>query len=95
MNSLKTAFGVIRLKHPVGVGEWGFGGQGFSNTNGPAFGQGLMGYLKRQDVRMRTAWNFSATAGPTMFKDWSYEPTVFGESVENQHLDWPAGGETG
>jgi endoglucanase len=77
-------FGEISQKHPVYVGEWGFGGQAFSHTNGPAYGQRLMGYLQEHDIRMWTAWNFSATAGPTMFKNWSYEPTVFGEFVEKQ-----------
>ncbi|HEV2435393.1 MAG TPA: hypothetical protein VG077_05285 [Verrucomicrobiae bacterium] len=77
-------FGEISQKHPVYVGEWGFGGQAFSHTNGPAYGQRLMGYLQGHDIRMWTAWNFSATAGPTMFKNWLYEPTVFGEFVEKQ-----------
>ena len=77
-------FGKISLKYPVYVGEWGFGGRAFSGTNGPAYGQRLMAYIKGHDLRMWTAWNFSATAGPTMFKNWSYEPTVFGEFVEKQ-----------
>lgn len=77
-------FGKISLKYPVYVGEWGFGGQAFSGTNGPAYGQRLMGYLKEHDIPMWTAWNFSATAGPTMFRNWSYEPTVFGKFVEKQ-----------
>ncbi len=80
-------FGEVSLKYPVYAGEWGFGGRAFSGTNGPAYGQQLMEYLKGHDIRMWTAWDFSATAGPTMFKNWSYEPTVFGDFVKKQLVE--------
>ena len=43
-----------------------------------------MDYTKAHDIPMWTAWDFSATAGPTMFKNWNYEPTVFGQFVKEQ-----------
>ncbi|HUA37304.1 MAG TPA: cellulase family glycosylhydrolase [Candidatus Sulfopaludibacter sp.] len=78
------SFGALSLKYPLYVGEWGFGGQSVGGTNGLAYGQRLMDYVKQHDIPMWTAWDFSATAGPTMFKNWSYEPTVFGKFVKKQ-----------
>ena len=77
-------FGAVSARYPVYVGEWGFGGSGLQSTNGPAYGQRMMDYMKTHAIPMWTAWDFSAIAGPTMFKNWSYEPTAFGEFVEKQ-----------
>lgn len=79
-----TCFGEVSKKYPVYVGEWGFGGRNWGGTNGLAYGQRLMDYTKAHGIPMWTAWDFSATAGPTMFKNWSYEPTAFGQFVREQ-----------
>ncbi len=77
-------FGEVSKKYPVYVGEWGFSGRAFSGTNGAAYGQRLMDYLKDHGIRMWTAWDFSPTAGPTLIKNWSYEPTEFGKFAKEQ-----------
>ena len=77
-------FGEVSAQYPVYVGEWGFGGRNMGGTNGLPYGQRLMDYIKAHGIPMWTAWDFSATAGPTMFKNWLYEPTAFGEFVGKQ-----------
>ncbi|HLX94247.1 MAG TPA: cellulase family glycosylhydrolase [Verrucomicrobiae bacterium] len=77
-------FGEVSAKYPVYVGEWGFGGRNLGGTNGLAYGQRMMDYIQTHAIPMWTAWDFSATAGPTMFKNWRYEPTAFGEFVGKQ-----------
>jgi len=77
-------FGEVSGKYPVYVGEWGFGGRNPGGTNGLPYGQRMMDYMKAHRIFMWTAWDFSATAGPTMLKSWNYEPTVFGQFVKEQ-----------
>ena len=77
-------FGEVSSQYPVYVGEWGFGGRNLGETDGLAYGQRMMDYIKAHAIPMWTAWDFSATAGPTMFKNWRYEPTPFGEFVGKQ-----------
>lgn len=77
-------FGAVSATYPVYVGEWGFGGRNMGGTNGLPYGQRLMDYIKAHGIPLWTAWDFSATAGPTMFKNWNYEPTVFGQFVKEQ-----------
>ena len=77
-------FGEVSRHYPVYLGEWGFGDRNLSGTNGLAYGQRLMGYAKEHGIQMWTAWDFHPTAGPTLIKNWNYEPTVFGQFVKEQ-----------
>lgn len=74
------SFGEVSGKYPVYVGEWGFGRR---DTNGLAYCQSLMQYTKKNGLHW-TAWDLHATAGPTLIKNWNYEPTVFGQFVKEQ-----------
>jgi len=76
-------FGNVSGKYPVYMGEWGFGGQGFGGTNGPAYANKLMQYAQKHELHW-TAWDLHPFAGPTLIKNWQYEPTVFGELVKKQ-----------
>lgn len=71
-------FGEVSKQYPVYIGEWGAGG----NTNGMAYGQRIMDYVKQHDIQLWTSWDFHPSAGPTLIKNWSYEPTKFGEYVK-------------
>ena len=77
-------FGEVSRQYPVYVGEWGFGERNWGGTNGPAYAQQLMDYIKAHDIRMWTAWDLHPAAGPTLIKNWSYEPTTFGKFVKKQ-----------
>ena len=77
-------FGEVSGQYPVYVGEWGFGGRNLGEADGLAYGQRMMDYINAHAILMWTAWDFSATAGPTMFKNWRYEPTPFGKFVGEQ-----------
>jgi endoglucanase len=77
------SFGEVSGKYPVYVGEWGFGGRAFGNTNGLDYARSLMTYTKQHRLHW-TAWDLHTTAGPTLIKNWNYEPTVFGQFVKAQ-----------
>ena len=65
-------FGDTSWKYPVYMGEWGFGAR---NTNGLGYAQSLMQYARKHKLHW-TAWDLHITAGPTLIKNWDYEPTV-------------------
>ena len=73
-------FGAVSEKYPTYVGEWGFGGRG---TNNLEYAQHLMDYVQQHKLHW-TAWDFHVSAGPTLIKNWSYEPTVFGQIVKEK-----------
>jgi hypothetical protein len=73
-------FGDTSWKYPVYVGEWGFDGRGTNNLN---YANSLMKYVQKHKLHW-TAWDLHTTAGPTLIKNWQYEPTVFGEFVKKQ-----------
>ena len=76
-------FGNVSSKYPVYMGEWGFGGRGFGGTNGLAYANNLMKYAQKHKLHW-TAWDLHPAAGPTLIKNWQYEPTIFGEFVMQQ-----------
>jgi hypothetical protein len=73
-------FGDASSKYPVYAGEWGFGRR---DTNGLEYAQNLMQYAKKHELHW-TAWDLHTTAGPTLIKNWQYEPTIFGQFVKEQ-----------
>jgi endoglucanase len=78
-------FGAVSEKYPVYVGEWGFGGGRHMNniTNNLVYAHDLMDYIHQHHLSW-TAWDFHVAAGPTLIKNWDYEPTVFGQIVKDQ-----------
>lgn len=78
-----TCFGKVSEKYPVYVGEWGFGGHGLGTTNGIEYANNLMTYTEQHQLHW-TAWDLHTTAGPTLIKNWNYEPTLFGHFVKDQ-----------
>jgi aryl-phospho-beta-D-glucosidase BglC (GH1 family) len=87
-------FGEVSGKYPVYVGEWGFGGRGFGNTNGLDYARNLMAYAGQHHLHW-TAWDLHPSAGPTLIKNWKYEPTVFGQFVKAQLATAAAGRSSG
>jgi len=73
-------FGDVSRKYPVFVGEWGFGGRG---TNNLIYAENLMKYTRKHKLSW-TAWDLHTTAGPTLIRNWDYEPTLFGKFVKQQ-----------
>ncbi|MGB7747926.1 MAG: glycoside hydrolase family 5 protein [Verrucomicrobiia bacterium] len=73
-------FGDTSWKYPVYMGEWGFPRR---NTNGLGYAQSLMKYAGKHKLHW-TAWDMHTTAGPTLIKNWEYEPTVCGQFVKEQ-----------
>lgn len=76
-------FGAVSEKFPVYMGEWGFGGRGMNVTNNLKYARDLMEYARQHNLHW-TAWDLHTTAGPTLIKNWRYEPTVFGQFVKEQ-----------
>ncbi len=76
-------FGAVSEKYPVYVGEWGFGGRRSNSTNDLIYANHLMDYTRQHDLHW-TAWDLHVSAGPTLIKNWQYEPTVFGQFVKDQ-----------
>jgi hypothetical protein len=77
-------FGAVSEKYPVYIGEWGFGGRRMTNaTSNLTYANNLMDYARQHELHW-TAWDFHITAGPTLIKNWQYEPTVFGQFVKEQ-----------
>ena len=72
-------FGEVSRRFPVFIGEWGSVG----NTEGLDYGRRLMEYAEQHDVQFWTAWDFHPQAGPTLIRNWSYEPTAFGSYVKD------------
>jgi len=83
-NNWDKYFGAVSQYYPVYIGEWGFGGWNSDATNGLAYEQRLVDYAEEHGIQMWTAWDFHTTAGPTLIKNWSYEPTAFGQFVKKQ-----------
>ena len=73
-------FGDASSNYPVYVGEWGFGRR---DTNGLEYAQNLMQYTQKHGLHW-TAWDLHTAAGPTLIKNWKYEPTAFGQFVKEQ-----------
>ncbi|HKI68239.1 MAG TPA: cellulase family glycosylhydrolase, partial [Verrucomicrobiae bacterium] len=71
-------FGGVSEKYPVYVGEWGFRG-----TNGLDYAKRLMSYIQQRHIQAWTAWDFHPHAGPSLIKNWDYEPTLFGQFVKD------------
>jgi hypothetical protein len=77
-------FGDVSEKFPVYMGEWGFGGRRVNNnTNNLNYANNLMDYARQHHLHW-TAWDLHTSAGPTLIKNWQYEPTVFGQFVKDQ-----------
>jgi len=74
------SFGEVSRQYPVYVGEWGFGGH---RTNNLDYAHSLLNYMQKYHLNW-TAWNMHVSAGPTLIKNWDYEPTVFGQIVKDQ-----------
>jgi len=72
-------FGEVSRKFPVFIGEWGASG----NSDGLEYGKRLIEYVEQHEVRFWTAWDFHPSAGPTLIRNWSYEPTGFGKFVKD------------
>jgi endoglucanase len=77
-------FGAVSEKFPVLMGEWGFGGRRLNNnTNNLNYAHNLLDYVREHHLSW-TAWDFHVSAGPTLIKNWNYEPTVFGQIVKDE-----------
>ena len=74
------SFGDTSWKYPVYMGEWGFDKR---NTNGLEYAQNLMRYARKHKLHW-TAWDMHTAAGPTLIKNWEYEPTASGQFVKEQ-----------
>jgi hypothetical protein len=74
------SFGEVSRQYPVYVGEWGFGGH---RTNNLDYAHSLLNYMQKYHLPW-TAWDLHVSAGPTLIKNWDYEPTVFGQIVKDQ-----------
>lgn len=74
------SFGAVSKKYPVYVGEWGFNGR---STNNLEYAHNLMNYVRVRQLHW-TAWDLHVSAGPTLIRNWSYEPTVFGQIVKEE-----------
>jgi hypothetical protein len=73
-------FGKVSEKFPVYIGEWGFTGGGTNNLN---YARNLLDYAQQHRLSW-TAWDLHVSAGPTLIRNWSYEPTVFGQIVKEK-----------
>ena len=69
-------FGDVSRKYAVLLGEFGGG------TNDLDYGRQLMDYARERGLHW-AAWDFHTEAGPTLIRNWSYEPTVFGQFVKD------------
>lgn len=72
-------FGEISRKYAVYIGEWGAGG----GTTNLEYGHTLIAYAQEHHLHW-TAWDLHTSAGPTLIRNWSYEPTAFGAYVKEQ-----------
>ncbi len=82
--SWENAFLAPSRQVPVFVGEWG------ANVGGPAppgrgdpaqFLADVVGLLRENGQLSWAAWDFHPAAGPTLIRNWDYEPTEFGRTV--------------
>lgn len=78
-----NTFGIISGKFPVYIGEWGFGGRWSNLTNDLKYARQLMDYARQHNLHW-TAWDLHTSAGPTLIKNWQYDPTIFGQFVKEQ-----------
>lgn len=67
-------FGQASEKYAVLIGEWG------GSAKNLDYGQRLMDYARPRGLSW-TAWCFHPSAGPTLIKNWKFEPTDFGKYV--------------
>jgi len=72
-------FGEVSRKYAVYIGEWGAGG----GTTNLEYGRNLIAYAQEHHLHW-TAWDLHTSAGPTLIRNWSYEPTPFGAYVKEQ-----------
>ena len=73
-------FGQVSEHYPVYIGEWGFSSGATTNLD---YARKLMDYAGQYQLSW-TAWDLHVTAGPCLIKNWSYEPTAFGQFVKEQ-----------
>ena len=69
-------FGAVSQRYAVYVGEWGGG------TRDQEYFRSLIAYVEGRNLPW-TAWSFHPACKPNMIKNWSYEPTTFGEFVKS------------
>jgi hypothetical protein len=74
------AFVPLTDTYVVYLGEWGGGAQQLD------YGRRVMDYVRRYNLHW-TAWDFHPQAGPTLIRNWSFEPTVFGQFVKDLLAD--------
>jgi endoglucanase len=85
--SWENAFLAPSRQVPVLVGEWGanVGGPGPPGRGDPAqFLAAMVELLRKNDHLSWTAWDFHPAAGPTLIRNWDYEPTEFGRIVMDE-----------
>jgi hypothetical protein len=68
-------FGQVSEKYAVFIGEWG------GRAKDLEYGQRLMDCARQRGLPW-TAWCFHPSAGPTLIKNWAFEPTDFGSFVK-------------
>ncbi len=69
-------WGDVGRLYPILVGEWG----GDETPEHKLYGGKITNYLRHNQFCW-TAWDFHVAAGPTLIKDWDYNPTWFGTLV--------------
>jgi len=62
-------------------------------TNAMEYCHEIMDYMERHRIQCWTAWDFHTSAGPTLIRNWSYEPTTFGQFVKDVLARPPGHGE--
>jgi len=70
-------FGQVSEKYAVLIGEWGGAKKDLD------YAQRLMDYARPRGLSW-TSWCFHPSAGPTLIRNWSFEPTDFGSYVKEQ-----------
>lgn len=80
-----NSFGKVSVHYAVLMGEWG------GSAKDLDYGKRLMAYAKQHALNW-TAWCFHPTCGPPLLKNWSFEPSAFGQFVKDS-LNVPIGGD--
>jgi hypothetical protein len=83
-------FGNTGKRAAILVGEWG----GNFSDGYETYAHNMARYL-RENRFCWSAWDFHPAAGPTLIKDWTYEPTELGELVRTELLTPVAADTTG
>lgn len=76
--SWENAFLTPSRQVPVLIGEWGGGGPGRGQDD---FLPRMVRCLRENKQLSWTAWDLHPAAGPTLIRNWDYEPTEFGQVV--------------